>query len=116
MKRRAWLKIASAAAVVAVAVGFQGAGFPVVHAAGATHTVSIEGMAFVPATLTVRKGDTIVWANRDLVPHTATAQDKSFDSREIPAGKSWKLVAKTGGKMAYVCTFHPTMKGLLQVD
>ena len=38
-----------------------------------THTVKIEGMAFVPATLEVSVGDTVEWINEDLVPHTATA-------------------------------------------
>src|SRR5204862_476961 len=42
-------------------------------AASRTHTVEIRGMEFHPAELTVAVGDTIVWINRDIVPHTATA-------------------------------------------
>ena len=33
-----------------------------------THTVTIEGMRFQPEVLTVARGDTIVWVNKDLVP------------------------------------------------
>ena len=84
-------------------------------AASATHTVVMEGVAFTPSTLTVAKGDTVVWVNKDAFPHTATAPDKSFDSKEIAAGKSWRFSAKNAGMFPYVCTLHPTMKGTLVV-
>jgi plastocyanin len=38
-----------------------------------THTVTMENMRFQPETLTVARGDTIVWINNELVPHTATS-------------------------------------------
>ena len=80
-----------------------------------THTVTIEGMRFLPEVLTVSSGDTIVWVNKDLVPHTATSKDGGFDSKTIQAGESWKYTAATKGDFAYICTFHPTMKGTLRV-
>jgi plastocyanin len=40
------------------------------------HAVEIRGMAFHPEVLEIRLGDTVVWTNRDLVPHTATATRK----------------------------------------
>jgi plastocyanin len=85
------------------------------HAAPTTHTVVIEGMKFVPETITVKAGDTIVWVNKDFFPHTATAQDRSFDSLDIATGKKWQHVAKKPGTFSYVCTLHPTMKGTLAV-
>ena len=84
-------------------------------AAAATHTVVMEGVAFVPAALTVKPGDTVVWVNKDPFAHTATAQDRSFDSREIAAGKTWKYTVRKKGTIPYVCTLHPTMKGTLVV-
>ncbi len=84
-------------------------------AAAATHTVTIEGMKFVPAELTVKKGDRVVWKNQDVVPHTATAAG-AFDSRSIAAGKSWSHVVRKPGRHAYVCTFHPGMKATLVVQ
>jgi plastocyanin len=80
-----------------------------------THTVTIEGMRFQPESLTVARGDTVVWVNNDLVPHTATSDDGSFDSRIIQAEKSWKFTAGKRGEFAYACAFHPTMKATLQV-
>lgn len=85
-------------------------------AAAATHTITMEAMAYAPATLRVKRGDTVVWVNKDAFPHTATAGDRSFDSREIPSGKRWRYVAKTPGTHPYVCTFHPTMKATLIVE
>jgi plastocyanin len=81
-----------------------------------SHTVMIEGMKFQPEVLTVASGDTVVWVNADLVDHTATAQDGTFDSKRIEAGKSWSFTVSTPGEIAYVCEYHPSMKGTLNVS
>ena len=80
-----------------------------------THTVTMENMRFQPEHLTVARGDTVVWVNKDLVPHTATSKTGGFDSRIIQAEKSWKFTVRKKGDFAYVCTFHPTMTALLRV-
>lgn len=80
-----------------------------------THMVVIHNFAFQPATLTVSVGDTIVWKNTDVVSHTVTAVDGSFDSDEIRPGKSWKLAAKKAGTFAYACSPHPNMQGKFTV-
>ena len=80
-----------------------------------TYTVTMEGMKFQPEVLTVAPGDTVVWVNKDLVAHTATALDGTFDSKLIAPDKSWKLTVRTPGDIAYGCTYHPTMKGTLKV-
>lgn len=77
------------------------------------HRVSIKGMQFVPANLTLAVGDEVIWSNNDIVPHTATGE--GFDSGEIGFGKSWSMKVKTAGDLAYRCRFHPTMVGQLQV-
>ena len=82
--------------------------------AARTHTVVIEGLRFLPPTLAVERGDIVVWQNNDLVPHTATAAG-SFDSGLIAAGASWHHVMTKVGTLPYVCTFHPTMKAILEV-
>jgi plastocyanin len=80
----------------------------------ATRTVVIEGLKFVPEALTVRRGDTVVWINKDPYPHTATAKGV-FDSGSIAEGQSWKYTASNPGEHPYLCTFHPNMKGRLNV-
>jgi len=80
-----------------------------------THTVTIEGTSFSPATLTVHPGDTIVWVNKDFFPHTATSKAAGFDSGTIAADKSWKFKPVKKGTFEYACNFHPTMKATLVV-
>jgi plastocyanin len=79
------------------------------------HTVLIDGMKFSPQTLEVNAGDTVVWRNKDPYPHTATAENKAFDSRDIPENGTWKYEAKAKGTMPYFCKLHTTMKGVLVV-
>lgn len=80
-----------------------------------THTVIIEEMRFQPEHLTVTRGDTIRWVNKDVVPHTATSGAGRFDSQTIKTAESWTFTANTRGEFPYVCTFHPTMKAMLNV-
>lgn len=85
------------------------------NAAQSTYVVTIENMRFVPESLTVRRGERVVWVNKDLFPHTATAGAQAFDSGSIAANASWTYVADKPGDYAYGCTFHPTMKATLVV-
>jgi len=87
-----------------------------VAGSASSHTVTLENMQFNPPQLSVHRGDRIVWVNKDLFPHTVTAENKSFDSGAIDAGSSWSLVADKPGKFGYSCSFHPTMKGTLTVQ
>ena len=81
----------------------------------ATHLITMENMQFSPPLRSVRVGDRVVWTNRDLVAHTATAAQR-FDSRSVAPNASWTFVAREPGRIDYVCTFHPTMKGSLVVE
>ena len=80
-----------------------------------THEVVIQGLLYVPETLTVRPGDVVVWINKDPFPHTVTAAG-AFDSGSIAAGKSWRFTARKPGTHPYLCTLHTTMKGTLRVE
>ena len=80
----------------------------------ATHTVTMEAVAYKPEVVTAKVGDSIVWVNKDPYPHTATATGR-FDSKEMLPDKSFTFTATTPGEVHYVCTFHPTMKGTIVV-
>ena len=80
------------------------------------HTVTIEGVQYSPVELVVHPGDRIVWVNKDLFPHTATASGKLFDSGSIAANSSWSYIVTKKGEIEYSCTFHPTMKGKITVQ
>ena len=94
------------AAVLCVAV-------PAVWAAP-VHTVSIEGMRFVPEIMTVHSGERVVWTNKDPVPHTVT--QPAFDSHLLAPNASWSYVAGKPGRYTYQCTSHPAMRATLIVQ
>lgn len=81
----------------------------------ARRIIEIENMQFVPASVTLEPGDTVVWINHDLVAHTATAAGR-FDSHAIAPGQSWAFVARTTGRYTYGCSLHPTMRATLIVE
>lgn len=81
-----------------------------------THHVEISAMQFAPADLVVAVGDTVVWTNRDVVPHTVTSPAGAavtFDSAMIEGQKQWQYKVTAAGELPYVCTYHPTMRGKL---
>jgi len=78
------------------------------------HTIEIAAMKFVPAEITVRKGDKITFVNNDMVTHDITEDPgKSWSSSMLPAGGSWSLTVTESA--AYYCTLHPTMRGMIIV-
>ena len=79
-----------------------------------TYTVIIDKMKFGPLPASLRKGDAIIWVNRDFLRHTATAADRSFDA-DLPRGAKVNTVIKQSGTIRFVCRYHPGMRGTLQV-
>lgn len=85
--------------------------------ASKVHTVVINQFKYQPDTLTVNAGDTVEWKNEDIVPHTVTSKDgKTFDSKTLAKGKSWRYTASQKGTFDYYCTLHPNMKAKLIVQ
>jgi plastocyanin len=78
------------------------------------YTVTLAQMRYGALPGNLKVGDTIVWVNRDTVPHTVTARDRSFDLR-IPPGRQASMVVKKAGKIAIYCIMHPMMRGVLTV-
>jgi plastocyanin len=75
--------------------------------------VAIKNMKFSPATIEIKKGDTVEWKNDDITPHTATGA--TFDSAAIAPEASWRHTFTEAGSVSYICTFHPDMKGSITV-
>jgi plastocyanin len=85
------------------------------HAEGKTHVIEINRMAFASAPSGIHVGDTVVWRNKDVVPHTATAKSGAFDLT-IASGAEAQTVVRTAGSILYFCRFHPGMKSTLNVQ
>lgn len=79
-----------------------------------TITVTVDKMAFSPAEISARVGDTIEWVNKDSFAHTATV--KGAWEVVLPVKKSGSMVVDKAGTIAYFCRFHPNMKGTIAVS
>jgi plastocyanin len=82
-------------------------------AAPRTHVIVIDKMKFGPIPQDVRIGDVIVWNNRDMFRHSATAKGR-FDV-DLPAGKAVKMRVTATGRFPFLCKYHPSMTGVLKV-
>jgi plastocyanin len=80
-----------------------------------TSAVEIKGFAFNPPMIEVSAGTTVTWTNQDTAPHTATADDGSFDTGRLNQGQSGTFTFDHPGTYTYICTFHPNMKGTVVV-
>ena len=85
------------------------------HAKPRTVTVRIGDFSFDPAAAGVQAGDTVRWVNDDIVPHTATADDESWDTGEIKPREAREIRLTAGMTPAYFCRFHPAMKARLRI-
>jgi plastocyanin len=74
------------------------------------HKITIDNLAFGPAPGGLHVNDIVEWTNSDILRHTATATDGSFDI-DLPAGATGRTILKRGGDVTYVCG----MKGRLEV-
>jgi plastocyanin len=82
---------------------------------GRRHRVTIAGLQFTPADVVADPGDTVEWVNRDLVPHTVTARDGSWDSHGLAENATWEMHITDSTVDDYFCQFHPTMHGRLVI-
>ena len=80
------------------------------------HRIEIRQLEFVPRTLEAAPGDRIVWVNLDIVPHTASAQDGSWDSDHLAPGAEWAMTVPASISSSYFCRYHPTMAAALRVQ
>lgn len=77
--------------------------------------VEIEDFAYDPDPVTIEEGGKVIWINRDSAPHTATAEDGSFDTGTLDEGKLKSETFKEAGTYEYVCSIHPQMHGTVEV-
>lgn len=77
--------------------------------------VEIVEFAYDPDPVTIEAGGKVIWINRDSAPHTATADDGSFDTGTLEEGKLKSESFKEPGTHPYFCEIHPTMRGTVEV-
>lgn len=77
--------------------------------------VEIVEFTYQPDPVTIEAGGKVTWINRDSAPHTATADDGSFDTGTLGEGKLGSESFKDAGSYPYFCEIHPDMRGTVEV-
>lgn len=81
--------------------------------------VIIQNYKFAPETLTIKKGATITWENRDNTRHNAVSEDdspvKGLNGPLIGRGETWAHTFTGAGTYTYYCSPHPYMKARIVV-
>ena len=87
------------------------------NSASESNSVTINNFAFSPPNITVKKGDSVTWTNKDTVPHTVTENDNQQgpNSSTLSSGEKYSFTFNTVGTFQYHCTIHPDMKGTVVV-
>ena len=83
--------------------------------ASKSEKVEIVEFTYQPDPVVVQTGGKVIWQNEDTAPHTATADDGSFDTGTIEKGKTGSETFKETGTFTYFCEIHPTMHGSVEV-
>lgn len=82
------------------------------NAPSGTIVVDMQDYEFRPKALTVKKGSTIVFVNKDSSKHTATDDQGAFNSKDIDAGQSFSLTLDQPGVFPYHCEYHGDRGGV----
>ena len=77
---------------------------------------------YIPATLNISAGTTVIWENNDAAAHLATSgtpdggPDGVFDSGMIMGGATYEYEFSETGEFVYYCLVHPWMIGPVVVE
>ena len=78
--------------------------------------VAIDNFTFGPQIVTVKAGDTVIWTNRDDIPHTVTASNLKFKSKALDTDDKFSFTFTVPGTYKYFCSLHPHMTGTIVVE
>ncbi len=81
----------------------------------ATKAVKITRTGFVPSKATIKVGDSVKWTNSDTISHQVVANNGSFASPVLGAGKSYTFRFRASGTYHYHDGLHPSLKGTIVV-
>ena len=69
-------------------------------------SVMMKDFEFTPKEIKVKVGTTVTWMNTGTAAHSATAIDKSFNTRNLQPGETKSVTFSTPGTFVYHCVFH----------
>jgi len=77
--------------------------------------VAIAGFEYEPGDLTVEPGAKVTWVNEDASNHTVTFEEGPGDLGNVDENGKLSASFEEAGRYAYVCQYHPNMKGTITV-
>jgi plastocyanin len=78
--------------------------------------VRIVDFSFMPNTVTITKGQKVVWVNKGTFSHTSTSDTLKWDSGAIAPGARFSVKFNRVGTFTYHCMIHPSMLGSVTVN
>jgi plastocyanin len=70
-----------------------------------------------PGVVEIGVGGSVIWTNRSGVAHNVVFEEPSVSSSGLfNDGETFEAVFDRSGEYRYVCTLHPTMKGIVKVQ
>ncbi len=77
--------------------------------------VEIRDFAFSSAKISVKKGTSVRWVNKDSIAHTVTGDRGGPDSPALEKDKAYTYTFNEIGVFDYHCKPHPVMRGTIEV-
>lgn len=78
--------------------------------------ITIEDTQFKPDEVTIKKGQTVRWTNKDNRDHLIMAKDQSFKSENLRPGEKFEHKFTEPGTFDYICVYRPRMLGQVKVE
>jgi len=78
--------------------------------------IKVDNFTFSPETLTVPANSTVIWTNKDDVPHVIASTDGLFRSKGLDTDDHYSFKFTKPGTYNYFCAIHPKMTGKIVVQ
>lgn len=76
--------------------------------------VEIRSYKYIPQNITIKVGQTVMWANNDTVLHDVVGS--GIESDYLQKGEKFTYTFEEEGTYPYICTIHPWMEGEVIVE
>jgi len=86
-------------------------------ALAANLTITQKGRLFSSESITIKKGESVTFANDDTVPHNIVSASKGneFNLGSQPPGAATDVTFKESGEAQVICAIHPRMKMTVKI-
>jgi plastocyanin len=81
-----------------------------------TAQIVIKDFMFMPMSLTIKAGSTVIWANKDDEPHTVVSDARLFRSGAVDTDETFTFKFDKPGTYHFTCSIHPRMVGTIVVE